>query len=207
MVQVRDNGKVCRLAVPTGVFALHNRGVGKSHQSSNGVQTSLGAARCAATLPVIAAHRPSKHSPVLTMDHGQSRQITVNDASLSRIAHQRFAGAGKVHQGKSRLIPVNPASQFFPPARSLFAHALGNERCGATSAAVDSKGSRSGGKQPALRMAGVPEGPERIPQSQWVTPGNSESHPQFFPRDGFPEPSKRPSWQIALNRGKSFFRP
>ena len=136
MVQVRDNGKVCRLAVSRGVFAPPNRCVGKSQQFSHRVQTPGGAPRRAATFRAIMAARRPKILPVLTLDNGQSRRITVNGVerhsqsrcgnarrvamamasnhpSFSQIAHQPFAGADQAHQGKSRLIPVNPASQFF----------------------------------------------------------------------------------------------
>jgi len=134
MVQVRDNGKVCRLAVPPGVFALPNRCVGKS-QFGNRVQTPGGTPRRAVTIHATTTTRRPRISPVLTLNgverhsqsrcgiapanagvasnHGGSRWITVNHASFSRITHQPLPGAGKVNLGKSRLIPVNPASQFF----------------------------------------------------------------------------------------------
>jgi len=113
MVQVRDNRKVCRLAVSMGVLALPNRCLGKSQQFGHRVQIPAGMCRRARTLRTVKTTRRPKIALGLTLNNTKSRQITENRASFSRIGHQPFAGADQVHQGKFRLIPVNPASQFF----------------------------------------------------------------------------------------------
>jgi len=115
MVQVRDNRKVCRLAVPPGVFTPPNRCLGKSPLFSNRVRTPGCTPRRAATLRASMAIRRPKVPPVLTLDHGQSRWITVDNTYFFRIGHQPFAGTDEANRGKSRLIPVNPASQIFSP--------------------------------------------------------------------------------------------
>jgi len=191
MGQVRDNGKVCRLAVPPGVFALSNRGVGKSRQFSHRIQTPGGTPPRAATLRAINIARRPKTAPDLTLNNSRSRQITVNGverhsqsrcgiarrvavatasnyASFSKIAHQPFATADQVHQGKSRLIPVNSASQIFrlpkinpplppsQPTRQSRFHDRGIARKVAA---------------PATGLHG---------QSRWITVDNGGSH-LFFP--------------------------
>jgi len=102
MVQVRDNGKVCRLAVPPGVFALPNRWSGESQQFNNGMQAPLGIPPCPVMIRTITESRQPEIPSGLTPDNAQSRQITVNHAYFSRIAHQPVAAADQVNQGKSR---------------------------------------------------------------------------------------------------------
>ncbi len=83
MVQVRDNRKVCRLAVSLGVFALPNRGVGRSKHFSNRLQAPGCTARGAGTIRAITASIRRKLPFGLTPNNTKSRQITVNCASFS----------------------------------------------------------------------------------------------------------------------------
>jgi hypothetical protein len=85
MVQVRDNGKVCRLVVPPGALRLRNRCIGKSQQFSHRVQTLEGTPFRAATFGAIMAMKRLKIPTFLTLMNTKSRQITVNHASFFRI--------------------------------------------------------------------------------------------------------------------------
>jgi hypothetical protein len=82
MVQVRDNRKVCRLAVPPGVFALLTRSFGKSQQFSNRVQTSGCTPRRVAVIRARAAKRRLDIPSGLTLNNAKSRLLTVNYASF-----------------------------------------------------------------------------------------------------------------------------
>jgi hypothetical protein len=82
MVQVRDNGKVCRLVVPPGALRLRNRCIGKSQQFSHRVQTLEGTPFRAATFGAIMAMKRPKIPTFLTLMNTKSRQITVNHASF-----------------------------------------------------------------------------------------------------------------------------
>jgi len=98
MVQVRDNGGVCQLAVPLGVFALAAARSGNHNNSATEFKTPGCTPPCAATVRAFNTIRRPKIAPGLMLINTKSRQITVNDASFSRVAHHPTAETDQFNQ-------------------------------------------------------------------------------------------------------------